>query len=332
MVAMRRRDLVTLLGGAIAALPLAARAQQADRVRRIGMLLTAAADDPESLTRVGAFLQALAQLGWTVGRNVRIESRWGAGNAELIRKHAVEFAELAPDVILAHGSSTVGPLLQATRTVPIVFPIVSEPVGAGFIDSLARPGGNATGFTSFEFSMSGKWLELLKEIAPGVTRAAVLRDATQGSGNSQFAAIQTAASLLRVQVNAVKMRDASEIERAVEAFARSPNGGLIVAAGPAATRYRDLIVTLASRHKLPAVYYARFFVAGGGLTSYGTDFIDHYRRAAVYVDKILRGSKPSDLPVEQPTKFDLVINLITAKALGLEVPPTLLARADEVIE
>jgi putative ABC transport system substrate-binding protein len=332
MSVIRRREFVTLLGGAAAAWPMAARAQQREPMRRIGVLLAATPDDAEFQAWVGAFLHSMALLGWTIGRNVRIDTRWATAKAAEIRRHAAELVALAPDVILAHGASTVGPLLQATRTVPIVFPIVSEPVGAGFIDSLARPGGNATGFTSFEFSMSGKWLELLKEIAPGVTRAAVLRDATQGSGNSQFAAIQTAASLLRVQVNAVNMRDASEIERAVEAFARSPNGGLIVAAGPAATRYRDLIVTLASRHNLPAVYYARFFVAGGGLTSYGTDFIDHYRRAAVYVDKILRGSKPSDLPVEQPTKFDLVINLITAKALGLEVPPTLLARADEVIE
>ena len=330
---MKRREFITLLGGAAIAWPLAARGQQRpERVRRVGVLLPAATDDRNYRAWVGAFLQGLQQSGWDIGRDVRIDTRWTTTNAAEIRRHAVELAALAPDVILAHGAGAVGAALQATRTVPIVFPILGDPVGAGFVDSLARPGGNVTGFMNFEFSMGGKWLELLKEIAPSVTQAAVLRDATQGSGNSQFAAIQTAASLLRVQVNAVNMRDASEIERAVEAFARSPNGGLIVAAGPAATRYRDLIVTLASRHKLPAVYYARFFVAGGGLTSYGTDFIDHYRRAAVYVDKILRGSKPSDLPVEQPTKFDLVINLITAKALGLEVPPTLLARADEVIE
>jgi putative tryptophan/tyrosine transport system substrate-binding protein len=332
MVAMRRRDLVTLLGGAIAALPLAARAQQADRVRRIGMLLTAAADDPESLARVGAFLQALAQLGWTVGRNLRIESRWGAGNAQVIRKHAVEFAALAPDVILAHGASTVGPLLQVTRTVPIVFPVAVDPVAAGFADSLARPGGNATGFMVWEFSQSGKWLELLKQIAPEVTRAAVLRDTALASGTSQFAAIQAVAPSLRVEVSPVNMRDAGEIEGAVTAFARSPNGGLIVPAGGSAQLHRNLIITLAARHKLPAVYYERFFVAAGGLISYGSDFIDQYRRSASYVDRILKGEKPADLPVQAPTKYELVINLKTAKALGLEVPPSLLARADEVIE
>jgi putative ABC transport system substrate-binding protein len=329
---MMRREFITLLGGAAAAWPLAARAQQSERMRRIGVLLAATPDDAEFQAWVGAFLQSMALSGWTIGRNVQIDTRWATAKAAEIRRHAAELAALAPDVILAHGASTVGPLLQATRTVPIVFPIVSDPVGAGFVDSLARPGGNATGFMTTEYSVGGKWLELLKEIAPGVTRAAVLRDATQGSGNSQFAAIQTAAPLLRVQVNPVNMRDAGEIERVVEAFARSPNGGLIVTAGPAATRYRDLIVTLASRYKLPAVYYARFFVAGGGLTSYGTDFIDHYRRAAGYVDRILKGEKPADLPVQAPTTYKLTINLKTAKALGLDVPATLLARADEVIE
>jgi ABC-type uncharacterized transport system substrate-binding protein len=241
-------------------------------------------------------------------------------------------AALAPDVILAHGASTVGPLLQATRAVPVVFPIVSDPVAAGYVDSMARPGGNATGFTSFDWSVSAKWLELLKQTAPGVTRAAVLRDATQGSGSSQFAVIQAAAPSLAVEVKPVNMRDAEEIERAVTAFARSPGGGLIVAAGPAATRHRDLIVKLAARHKLPAVYYARFFVAGGGLMSYGSDFIDQYQRAAGYVDRILKGEKPADLPVQAPTKYELVINLKTAKALDLTIPPSLLARADEVIE
>ena len=249
-----------------------------------------------------------------------------------IRRHAAEFVALAPDVILAQGSSTVGPLLQATRTVPIVFPVVSDPVAAGLVDSLARPGGNATGFMTCEYSMGGKWLELLKQIAPGVTRAAVLRDATLGSGTSQFAAIQTAAPSLSVEVNPVNMRDAGEIERAVTAFARSPNGGLIVTAGPAATRHRDLIVKLATRHKLPAVYYERLFVAGGGLISYGPDFVDQYRRAAGYVDRILKGEKPADLPVQAPTKYEMVINLKTAKAIGLTVPPSVLARADEVIE
>jgi putative tryptophan/tyrosine transport system substrate-binding protein len=241
-------------------------------------------------------------------------------------------AALAPDVILAHGASTVGPLLQATRTVPIVFPIVSDPVAAGYVDSMARPGGNATGFTSFDWSVSAKWLELLKQTAPDVTRAAVLRDATQGSGSSQFAVIQAAAPSLKVEVNPVNMRDAEEIERAVTAFARSPGGGLIVAAGLAATRHRDLIVKLAARHRLPAVYYERFFVAGGGLISYGPDFIDQYRRAAGYVDRILKGEKPADLPVQASTKYELVVNLKTAKALGLTVPMSLLGRADEVIE
>ena len=329
---MKRREFITLLGGAAVAWPLAARAQQPERMRRVGMLLTAAADDPESLARVGAFLQALVQLGWTVGRNLRIESRWGAGNAEVIRKHAVEFAALAPDVILAHGASTVGPLLQVTRTVPIVFPVAVDPVAAGFADSLARPGGNATGFMVWEFSQSGKWLELLKQIAPEVTRAAVLRDTALASGTSQFAAIQAVAPSLRVEVSPVNMRDAGEIEGAVTAFARSPNGGLIVPAGGSAQLHRNLIITLAARHKLPAVYYERFFVAAGGLISYGSDFIDQYRRSASYVDRILKGEKPSDLPVQAPTKYELVINLKTAKALGLDVPPSLLARADEVIE
>jgi putative ABC transport system substrate-binding protein len=241
-------------------------------------------------------------------------------------------AALGPDVILAHGASAVGPLLQATRTVPIVFPIGSDPVGAGFVDSLARPGGNATGFMSVEYSMGGKWLELLKETAPGVTRAAVLRDSSQSSGTSIFAAVQTVAPSLRVEVNPINMRDADEIERAVTAFARSPGGGLVVVASPAATRHRDLIIKLAARHKLPAVYYERFFVAGGGLISYGTDFIDQYRRAAGYVDRILKGEKPADLPVQAATKYQLVINLKTAKALGLTIPPSVLARADEVIE
>ena len=328
---MKRREFIALLGGA-AAWPLAAQAQQPERMRRVGMLLTAAADDPESLARVGAFLQALAQLGWTVGRNLRIESRWGAGNAEVIRKHAVEFAALAPDVILAHGASTVGPLLQVTRTVPIVFPVAVDPVAAGFADSLARPGGNATGFMVWEFSQSGKWLELLKQIAPEVTRAAVLRDTALASGTSQFAAIQAVAPSLRVEVSPVNMRDAGEIEGAVTAFARSPNGGLIVPAGGSAQLHRNLIITLAARHKLPAVYYERFFVAAGGLISYGSDFIDQYRRSASYVDRILKGEKPADLPVQAPTKYELVINLRTAKALGLDVPATVLARADEVIE
>jgi ABC-type uncharacterized transport system substrate-binding protein len=329
---MQRRQFITLLGGAAAAWPLVADAQQPERVRRIGILLATTADDAEFQAWVGAFLQALALLGWTIGRNVRIDTRWAGAKADDIRKHAAELAALAPDVILAHGASTLGPLLQATRTVPVVFPIAGDPVAAGFVDSMARPGGNATGFTSFDYGVSAKWLELLKQTAPGVTRAAVLRDATQGSGTSQFAVIQAAAPSLRVEVSPVNMRDAGEIERAITAFAHSPGGGLIVAAGPGATRHRDLIIALAVRHKLPAVYPARFFVAGGGLISYGPDFVDQYRRAAGYVDRILKGEKPADLPVQAPTKYELVINLKTAKALGLDIPPSVLARADEVIE
>ncbi len=330
---MRRREFITLLGGTALGWPLAARAQQPERMRRIGILLPAAADDPEFQTRVGAFLQGLGQLGWAIGRNVWIDTRWATANAVEVRKHAAELAALAPDVILAHGTSTGGPLLQATRTVPIVFAVAADPVGAGFVDSLARPGGNATGFVAFEYSLSGKWLELLKEIAPGVTRVAVLRDPTLGSGTSLFAAIQAVAPSLRVEVNPVNLRDAGEIEGAVAAFARSPNGGLIVAAGGgAATLHRDLIVTLAARNKLPAVYYERYFVAAGGLVSYGPNFIDQYRQAAGYVDRILKGEKPSDLPVQAPTRYELVLNLKTAKALGLDVPASVLARADEVIE
>jgi len=328
---MKRRQFISLVG-AVAAWPLAARAQQSERVRRIGVLLPATSDDPEFQARFGAFLQALALLGWAIGRDVHIDLRWATANAAEIRRHAAELAALTPDVILAHGASTVGPMLQATRIVPIVFPVVADPVGAGIVDSLARPGGNATGFMTFEYSLGGKRLELLKQIAPGVTRAAVLRDPTQGSGTSQFAAIQAVAPLLRVEVNPVNIRDAGDIERGVAAFARAPNGGLIVTAGAGAERHRDLIVTLAARHKLPAVYSERFFVAAGGLISYGPDQVDNYRRAAGYVDRILKGEKPADLPVQAPTKFELAINLKTAKALGITVPPTLLARADEVIE
>jgi putative ABC transport system substrate-binding protein len=269
-------------------------------------------------------LQGLQQSGWSIGRNLRIDIRWATANADDIRRHAAELVTLAPDVILAHGASTMRPLLQVTRSVPIVFPVAGDPVAAGFVDSLARPGGNATGFMTFEYNLSGKWLELLKEIAPDVTRAAVLRDPTVITGASQFAAIQAVAPSLRVEVN--------PIEHAVTAFARSSNGGLIVTTGGLAQLHRDLIITLAARHKLPAVYYERFFVAGGGLLSYGADYIDQYRQAAAYVDRILKGEKPGDLPVQAPTKYETVINLKTAKALGLEIPPTLLARADEVIE
>jgi putative ABC transport system substrate-binding protein len=328
---MKRRQFITLLGGA-AAWPLAARAQQPVRMRRIGVLQPAAADDSEFQTRVGAFLQELQQLGWAIGRNVRIDTRWATTNAAEIRRHVAELVALAPDVILATGTSTVGPLLQATRTVPIVFPAIGDPVGAGFVDSLARPGGNATGFMTYEYSLSGKWLELLKQIAPGVTRVAVLRDAAVSVGPVQFGVIQAVAPSLRVEVSPINMRDAGEIERAIAAFAGSPNGGLILTAGATAQLHRDLIITLAARHKLPAVYPYRHLVTAGGLIAYGPDYVDQYRRAASYVDRILKGEKPADLPVQAPTKYQLVINLKTAKALGLDVPPTLLARADEVIE
>ena len=329
---MKRRQFITLLGGAAVTWPLAAHAQQGERVRRIGVLLPAASDDVEFQARVGAFLQGLQQSGWSIGRNLRIDTRWATANADDIRRHAAELVTLAPDVILAHGASTMRPLLQVTRSVPIVFPVAGDPVAAGFVDSLARPGGNATGFMTFEYNLSGKWLELLKEIAPGVTRAAVLRDPTVITGASQFAAIQAVAPSLRVEVNPINLRDAGEIEHAVTAFARSSNGGLIVTTGGLAQLHRDLIITLAARHKLPAVYYERSFVAGGGLLSYGADYIDQYRQAAAYVDRILKGEKPGDLPVQAPTKYETVINLKTAKTLGLEVPPTLLTRADEVIE
>jgi putative ABC transport system substrate-binding protein len=330
---IRRRDFITLLGGAASAKwSFAAYAQQADQMRRVGVVLPAASDDAEFQARVGAFLQGLQQSGWSIGRNVRIDTRWATANAADIHRHAAELAMLAPDVILAHGASTVRPLLQVTRSVPIVFPVAGDPVAAGFVDSLARPGGNATGFMTFEYNLSGKWLELLKEIAPGVTRAAVLRDPTVITGASQFAAIQAVAPSLRVEVNPINLRDAGEMEHAVAAFARSSNGGLIVTTGGLAQLHRDLIITLAARHKLPAVYYERFFVASGGLLSYGADYIDQYRRAAGYVDRILKGEKPGDLPVQAPSKYATVLNLKTAKALGLEVPPTLLARADEVIE
>jgi putative ABC transport system substrate-binding protein len=333
---MRRRTFITLLGGAAAApamiWPLAARAQQGERMRRIGVLMTTAANDTEGQARIAAFQQVLQQSGWTDGRNVRIDTRWSAGNADDFRKYAAELVALAPDVILATGTPSVAPLLQVTRTMPIVFVLIVDPVGAGYVDSLARPGGNATGFLMFEYSLSGKWLELLKQIAPSVTRVAVLRDPTLPSGTGQFGAIQAVAPSLGVEVSPINVRDAGEIERAVTAFARSSNAGLIMTASALAVVHRDLIVTLAARHKLPAVWYERFFVTGGGLISYGPDFVDQYRRAAGYVDRILKGEKPADLPVQAPTRYELVINLKTAKTLGLEVPAMLLARADEVIE
>jgi putative tryptophan/tyrosine transport system substrate-binding protein len=330
---MKRREFITLLGsGAAATWPLASRAQQPERMRRIGVLTGLAEDDPDWRANIAAFLQRLQQLGWSEGRNVQVDTRWSVGNADDARKYAAELVTLAPDVMLAAGGASVGPLLQASRTVPIVFANVPDPVGSGFVESLARPGGNATGFIQFEYSLSGKWLELLKEIAPGVTRAAVLWDPAIAAGIGQFAIIQSVAPSLGVEVRTVNVSDPPEIERAVAAFARSSNGGLIVTASALALVHRDLIVTLAARHKLPAVYFQRTFVSGGGLISYAADFIDQFRRAAGYVDRILKGEKPADLPVQAPTKYELVINLKTAKALGLSVPPTLLARADEVIE
>ena len=329
---LRRREFISVLGGAAAAWPLATRAQQAERVRRVGVLMAAAADDPEYQVRIVAFLQRLQQLGWADSRNVRVDIRWATDPGDL-RRHAAELAALAPDVIVAAtGTTTVAPLLQATRIVPIVFVLAIDPVGAGFVASLSRPGGNATGFTMFEYGMSVKWLELLKEIAPRVSRAAVLRDPAIASGIGQFGAVQAAAPSLGVELSPVDVHDEREIERAVTAFARSPNGGLIVTAAPLATRHRDLIIGLADRHGLPAVYASRVFVTAGGLISYGPDLIDQYRRAAGYVDRILKGENPADLPVQAPNKFELAINLKTAKTLGLTVPPVVLARADEVIE
>ena len=329
---MRRREFIGLLGGAAAAWPLAVRAQQGERMRRISVLLPAVSDDLEFQKWVGAFLQALAQLGWTIGRNVQVDTRWATANTAAVRKHATELAALAPDVILAHGSMTVGPLLEATRTVPIVFPIVADPVGAGFVESLARPGGNATGFMNLEYGMGGKWLELLKEIAPSVTRAAIIRDTANPSGIAVFGIIQAMAPSLRMEVIPINIREAGEFERSMAAFARLPNGGLVVTPSGPTLLHRNLIVTLAARYKLPAIYPERTFAAGEGLVSYGADFLNQYRQAAIYVDRILKGEKPADMPVQAPTKYELVINLKTAKTLGLIVPPSLLARADEVIE
>jgi ABC-type uncharacterized transport system substrate-binding protein len=301
-------------------------------MRRIGVLMSTSADDPEGQARLAAFQQGLQQFGWTIGRNVRIDSRWPAGDSERFRRYAAELVALSPDVILATGSAAAGPLLQATRTVPVVFVIVPDPVGAGFVNSLSRPGGNATGFIQFEYGISGKWLELLKQIAPGVTRAAILRDPAISAGIGQFGAIQAVAPSLGVEASPVNVRDADEIERAIADFARSANAGLIITGSALAVVHRHLIITLAAKHRLPAVYFQRTLVADGGLISYGADVLDQYRRAVGYVDRILKGEKPADLPVQMPTKYELVINLKTAKALGIEVPPPLLARADEVIE
>jgi putative ABC transport system substrate-binding protein len=329
---MRRREFITLLGGA-AAWPVAAHAQQPERLPRIGVLMAATPDDREFQSRMEAFQQGLALLGWTEDRNVRVETRWAGTNADDIRKHAVELAALAPDAILAgSGTTTVAPLLQATRTVPIVFVVVIDPVGAGFVASLARPGGNATGFLMFEYGLGVKWLEALKQIAPGVKRVAVLRDATIASGIGQFGAIQSAAPSFGMEAIPINVRDVGEIERDIAALAHSSNGGVIVAGSPEASRHRDLIITLVARHGLPAVYPYRSFVSDGGLMSYGPDTLDQYRRAAGYVDRIVKGEKPANLPVQAPTKFELVINLKTAKALGLTVPDALLATADDVIE
>jgi len=329
---VRRREFITLLAGSVAAWPRIVRAQQREQTRRVGILLPATADDAVWQDRLGAFLQGLGPLGWTIGRNLHVDTRWATTNAAEIRRHAAELAALAPDAILAAATSSVVPLLQATRTVPIIFTATNDPVGSGFVDSLARPGGNATGFMNWEFSMGAKWLELLKQIAPGVMRVAVLRDASQSFTVNVFTAIQTAAPSLGVEVIPVNMRDAGEIEQAVANFARSPNGGLIPSPSSAVVQHRDLIVTLAARHKLPAIYWERFFVTAGGLMSYGPDITEAFRQAAGYVDRILKGEKPADMPVQAPTKYELAINLKTAKALGLTVPQSLLARADEVIE
>jgi ABC-type uncharacterized transport system substrate-binding protein len=330
---MRRREFIALVGGAAVGWPIVvARGQQGDLVRRVGVLMALAADDPQGEARVAALANGLQQLGWTVGRNLRIDTRWAAANAADTRKYAAELVALAPDVIVANGAAAVSPLLQATRTVPIVFAIVPDPIGAGFVDSLPRPGGNATGFTSFEYGIGAKWLELLKEIAPGVTRVGVIRDPALTTGTGQWGAIQSVAPSLGVELTAINQRNASDIEGAVTAFARAQNGGLILTASAMAAVHRRLIITLAARHKLPAVYFERYYAKDGGLISYGPDFVDQYRQAATYVDRILKGEKPADLPVQAPTKYELVVNLKTAKALGLTIRPSVLARADAVIE
>jgi len=329
---MRRRQFIGLVGGVAIAWPVAVRAQQGERIRRIGVLWATSEDDPVAQARQAAFLQGLQQLGWIDGQNVRIDVRWAAGNLANARQYAAELVALAPDVILASGGAIMGPLLQATRTVPIVFTIVTDPVGTGLVDGLSRPGGNATGFMMFEYSLCGKWLALLKEIAPGVTRAAVLRDSAITSGIGQFAVIQSVASSVGVDVSPINLGDPAEIARAVATFAHSANGGLILAASGLAQVYRDLIISLAARHKLPAVYYEPEFVAAGGLISYGPNLLNEFRPAASYVDRILKGEKPTDLPVQAPNKYEMVVNLKTAKALGLVIPQAVLARADEVIE
>jgi putative ABC transport system substrate-binding protein len=328
---MKRREFVGLLGGA-AAWPIAARAQQPERMRRIGILMSAGPDDPDGQTRFAAFLQGLQELGWSVGRKVRIDTRWGAANSELYRKYASELVTLGPEVLLAGGGNALRPLLQATSTLPIVFANFVDPVGEGVVDNLARPTGNVTGFTNFEYGISGKWLELLKQVAPQLTRIAVIRDATTPSGPGQLGALQGVAPSLGVELTPVGTRNAGEIERGLSAFARGANGGLIVTSSAVAGTHRDLIVSLAARHRLPAIYALRAFVDGGGLISYGPDRTDQFRLAAGYVDRILKGAKPADLPVQVATKYEMVLNLKTATALGLTIPPALLAIADEVIE
>jgi len=329
---MKRREIITLLGGAAVAWPLASRAQQSEPMRRVGVLMNRAANDSEGQAFVAAFQLSMQQLGWIAGRNVQIDTRWGANDADRDRKYSEELVALAPDVILAAGILSAAALQHVTRTLPIVFVQVSDPVGAGIVDTLARPGGNVTGFMNFEYSLSVKWMELLKQIAPSVKRAAILRDSGTPSGIGQFSAIQGAAQSLGVEVRPVSISDASEIEHAVAAVARAGNGGLVVTASASASVQHDLIVTLAARYKLPAVYSDRFNIIGGGLISYGPDRIDQFRRGASYVDRILKGEKASDLPVQAPTKYEMVINLKTAKALGLTIPPAVLASADEVIE
>jgi ABC-type uncharacterized transport system substrate-binding protein len=329
---MRRRDFIRAVVGSAAAFPFAARAQQHERTRRIGVLMSLAADDREGQARVDAFMQGLRELGWIDGRNIQVDIRWAAGGDRVRQKYAAELVALSPDVMLASGGSVVGPLLQATRTVPIVFTQTPDPIGAGFVDSLARPGGNATGFSIFDYNIAGKWLELLKQITPGVTRVAVIRDPATPQGIGQFSAVHAVAPSLGLDVSPINASEPSEVERAIKAFAHAPNSGLIVTGSNFAITHRELIIKLASQHKLPTVYPIRFFAAAGGLISYGPDPIDPHRRAAGYIDRILRGEKPADLPVQAPTKYELVINLKAAKAIGLTISPSILARADEVIE
>jgi putative ABC transport system substrate-binding protein len=329
---IQRREFITLLGGVSLAWPLSVPAMPSDRALRVGVLMNLTVEDPESQARVAAFARGLQQLGWTIGQDIRLVCRWADGDAEAMRKYAAELVALAPDVILAHSSAAVAPLLKETGTIPIVFTIVADPVGAGFVNSLARPGGNLTGFTNFEYGMSGKWLELLKEIRPNLTRAAVLRETAIAAGPGQFGAIQAVAPALGVELRPIDVRNAGEIERDITEFARGANGGLIVTGSPAASVHRDLIIELASRHRLPAVYNSAFYVRSGGLMAYGPDFVDQFRGAATYVDRILKGGSPSDLPVQAPTKYEVVLNLKTAKAIGIEFPTSVLLRAQEVVE